>query len=291
MPLSKINLSEKRNFGDQFTTTFLFIKQEFKSILVAFAILIVPLILVELFLQSYLVKDVIPGMTDSILEQGTKGRLFPLFVTYLLTLILAFWLQLFGVAYLRLYVDQYKAGEEIKITWQELLKVMWRYLGKVLRLNVIYLLVIVVGVVFFIIPGIYVAVIFMFGIYFMMIRDKKMSSAFAASVDLCHGQWWSLFGYLILFQLIVSMLNYVFLLPFIVVMAKNYFTGGTSGVFELKIVTFIGQLGRYLMNMILVVGIGVRFFSSLEGKEHQTLLDKIGQIGSEEQVAESEEKL
>ena len=43
------------------------------------------------------------------------------------------------------------------------------------------------------------------------------------------------------------------------------------------------------MNIVFIVGIGVRFFSRLERKEHRTLLDKIGQIGTEERTESGED--
>ena len=85
------------------------------------------------------------------------------------------------------------------------------------------------------------------------------------------------------------MLGYVFNLPYLGIFLEAYLTGNQPGLFELTLVNSVGTIGRYLMNIVFIVGIGVRFFSRLERKEHRTLLDKIGQIGTEERTESGED--
>lgn len=290
MQTKKINLLEKRTFSDELTVTFQFIKQEFKSLIAAFSAIVLPLIFVELFLQSFLLEGVLKGTAGIAFTNGNSGWIM-LLVNYLLVIIVSVWLQLFVLSYLRLYSDKYLQQEEIKISFLELLKMMGRHSGRFCVLCIVYLLCMVMGFFLFIVPGIYISVIFVFSSYFLVVRGEKLSSAFTASADLCRGQWWNTFGYILMCFLIVSMLSYVFSLPYLGIMFESYLTGDKVGLFELTLVNSIALIGRYLMNIILIVGIGVRFFSRLERKEHRTLLDKIGQIGTEEQTVGSEDKL
>ncbi len=288
MQTKRINLLEKRTFSDELTITFQFIKQEFKSLIKAFSAIVLPLIFVELFLQSFLLRDILGGAARNAFADGGSGWTTML-VNYLLAIFVFAWLQLFVLSYLRLYTDKYLQQEEIKISFLELLKVMGRNSGLFFVLGIVYLFYVVMGCVIFILPGIYISVIFIFSSCFLIIRDRKLFSAFASSADLCRGQWWNIFGYILLCSLIVSMLGYVFNLPYLGIFLEAYLTGNQPGLFELTLVNSVGIIGRYLMNIVFIVGIGVRFFSRLERKEHRTLLDKIGQIGTEERTESGED--
>lgn len=290
MQTVKINLSERRNFGDKFTATFLFLKQEFRSLIAAFAVIVLPLVLVEVFMQSLLLKETLAIAAGNALG-GSNTSVGTLLINNLLAVIVFFWLQLFILSYLRLYSDKYPSEGKMKISYKEILRTMRNHLGEALGIGVIYVLAVVVGTIFFIIPGIYVAVILVFSFYFCVLRDKNVSSSLAESVDLCRGHWWSLFGYLLMFQLIVTMLSYIFSLPYMGIAAISLVAEHAPGIFMLSLVTLVAKIGSYLMTIILLAGIGVRFYSDLEDKEHKSLLEKIGQIGSEEQTEKSEAKL
>ncbi|MDE6450973.1 MAG: hypothetical protein K2L23_01530 [Odoribacter sp.] len=290
MQKEKINLSEKRTLSDELTVTFQFIKQEFKSLIVSFSVIVLPLIVAGLFLQGAFLKEVLKGADVTAFANNGSGWI-TLLVNYLLAVITLAWLQLFALSYLRLYSDKYLKQEETRISWRALLKMMVRYSGRFCVLGIIYLLLVLVSFLFFIIPGIYVSVIFVFSPYFLVVRDRKLFSVFSDSADLCRGEWWGTFGYLLLCSLILSMLNYVFNLPYWGVFLEAYLTERTPGLFELTFANVIKTIGQNLTHVVLLVGIGVRFFSRLEAKEHRTLLDKIGQIGLEEQTESSEEKL
>lgn len=290
MQKEKINLSEKRTLSDELTVTFQFIKQEFKSLITSFSVIVLPLIVVGLFLQGAFLRDILRGIDGNAFADSDSGWI-TLLVNYLLNVITLVWLQLFALSYLRLYSDKYSRQEEMKIPWGELLKTMGRYSGSFCVLGIVYLLFVLVGFLFFLIPGIYVSVVFVFSSYFLVVRNGKLFSVLSDSADLCRGKWWGTFGYILLCSLIVSMLSSVFKLPYWGIFFEAYLTERTPGLFELTLVNVIATVGQYLMNIVFFVGIGVRFFSRLEAREHRTLLDKIGQIGSEEQTESGEEKL
>ncbi len=286
MQTKGINLSEKRNFSDELTVAFQFIKQEFKSLMTAFAVIVLPLIFVELFMQSFLLKSLVAG-NMFVTDLGWISLL----INYVLSASAFLWLQLFMLSYLRLYFEKYPIQEKVNISWQEVLKLMRHYLGRFLGLDIVYFLMFFVGFVCLILPGIYMSVLFVFAPYFLVVQDKNLSASFSASSDLCRGQWWGTFGYIILCSLVFSTLGYIFSLPYAGVYVGMFFTGQAPGWFELTLAGAIAKLGNYLVSGGLVVAIGIRFFSRVEGKEHNVLLNKIEQIGAEEQAESGEEKL
>ena len=71
---------------------------------------------------------------------------------------------------------------------------------------------------------------------------------------------------------------------------KETILGESSNLYGAAFSYYLANLGQYLAQSILVVGIGVRFFSYWEEQEHGTLLDKIGKLGQDEPKEEREDE-
>lgn len=282
MQKAKINLQEVRNFGDSITATFLFIKQEFKSLVRSFVVIMLPLIFVDLFVKSHMIKT----MFTFVVAQAKDGIL-SIFLGYLSSMLVFYWLILFVNSFLRVYADKFRNSSEEGVLVKDVWRVMYRKIGQSFVLGLLFMMAVCVGCVFLVIPGIYVSVILTFSIYFLVIRDRTISESFGESVELVRGQWWHLFGFILVVQLMVGMLCYVFYLPYMGIVLKSVFTHQSPGMYEIAFGMLFVTLGQYFMCIILIVGVGIRFFSSLERKEHTVLLDKIEQLGNG-QVEESE---
>lgn len=288
MQKPRINLQEVRNFSDSFTATFVFVKQEFKSLITAFAVIMLPLIFADLFVKGYTMRSLIP---DPLGSSKTGSDILSLVVNYFSTLVLVFWLGVFVISFLRVYTDKFKVYSEERITVKEVWRVMSKHLGKAFIVGVVYLLAVSVGTVMLIIPGIYVSVILIFSIYYLILRDNTITGSLGDSADLVKGQWWSLFGFIFILNLIISMLSYVFTIPYLVITLKSVFTREPMGIYESTFGMLLANLGQYFLYIFTFVGIGVRFFSSLERQEHTLLLNKIEHLGNNGQTANSEETL
>lgn len=288
MQKPRINLQEVRNFSDSFTATFVFVKQEFKSLITAFAVIMLPLIFADLFVKGYTMRSLI---TDPLGSSKTGSDILSLVVNYFSTLVLVFWLGVFVISFLRVYTDKFKVYSEERITVKEVWRVMSKHLGKAFIVGVVYLLAVSVGTVMLIIPGIYVSVILIFSIYYLILRDNTITGSLGDSADLVKGQWWSLFGFIFILNLIISLLSYVFTIPYLVITLKSVFTREPMGIYESTFGMLLANLGQYFLYIFTFVGIGVRFFSSLERQEHTLLLNKIEHLGNNGQTANSEETL
>ena len=131
----------------------------------------------------------------------------------------------------------------------------------------------------FLIPGIYVAVVFVFVLCFIVIAGKSLSNSMSASMKIVSGKWWNTLGYLLVLGMLVSALSYVFSLPYMFLSIKTIVVGEEPSVYALAFGVLLSTLGQYLLQLVAFVGIGVRFFSLREQKEHAALLDKINEIG------------
>lgn len=290
MQTSRINFQQVRGFSDSITVTFNFIKQEFKPLITAFAVIVLPWIFVDLFVKSYVLRDVLNIMAPE--PSGNPfANLSATLASYLSSLIVFYWVFLYVMTYLRIYSDKFRAQDEARITVGEIWHNMIPDIGRMLLWGIVYVLAVILGTICLIVPGIYLGVAWIFSSYFLIIRKYSVSASMGASMELIRGQWWNVFGYLIVLQLIVGGLSYVFSIPYMVLTFKSLFTQQMPGVYEMTFGLLLANLGQFFLYIISLVGVGVRFFGLLEQKEHTTLLSKIEQLGSNEQSMPGEETL
>ena len=223
--MEKINFNQVRGFSDSITLTFNFIKQEFKPLLRSFAVIALPVIFIGLFFMSYSARESLIAIVQPDQYAGSPfDMLTNSLLTNLSTMVIYFWMALIGIAYIRVYQDKVAAADEARITPGEVWQVMWRNLGKSLLWAVIYLLMVVFGTILFIAPGIYLGVVFGFVFYYMILENRSISAGMSGSRELLKGKWWNFFGYVIVLQLIVGGLSYIFSIPYLVLTFKTIFT-------------------------------------------------------------------
>lgn len=278
--MEKINLREVRGFSDSITVSFNFLKQEFVPLIKAFAVIVLPLIFVDLFFRSYVMRSTLNMAINPDMLASSPGQyMLNILVANLAAIVAHMWMSFFGIAYLRAYILKYDQGNQERITMGDVWRVMSENMGKLILWGIIYLLMGMVGCMCCVVPGIYLAVAYFFTAYFMVLEGKTLSGGMSESLKLIKGNWWSLFGFLALVGLIVGMLSYVFGIPSMILTFKSMLTQELPGVYETTFGLFFASLGQTFLQVILIIGGGVRFFSFLEQREHTGLIQKINQIG------------
>ncbi len=279
--MEKINLNQEWSFGDSITVTFYFLKQEIKPLLKALGILVLPLLLIEALLEVTVIRDVGEIFSSTLNSRYAAGNLGMTLVTFFFNCLLYFWVGLFGFGYIRVYLDKYRQGDETSPEVGEIGGVMFRHLGNMLLGGVVCLLLVFLGSLFFVLPGIYLSVALLFTGCFIFFQQKTAFQGIAGSMSLIQGRWWGLFGYVILLRLIVLALSFIFSIPQLVLIVKAATTQEVPPQLLTSLALTFGRVGEFMLQIITVTGIAVRFFSFWEKKEHGTLLGKIDQMGEE----------
>lgn len=112
-----------------------------------------------------------------------------------------------------------------------------------------------------------------------MMWDMRIGDALSASWRLVKGAWWLSFGNVVVLSLITSIVGYVFSIPYMIVTMGSAIGGGEPNVYAAVFTLLISYLGQYLLANVMVVGIGMLFFSLIEDKEHLSMLDRIEEMG------------
>lgn len=294
MTKNAINFKKERDFGDLFNATFGFISQEFKRLATAVLYFVVPFLLVSAIAMTlYSVKS--QEMMQTIV-QGDKPDPFAVFsimgslygyigVAMLLALVSVTVLVGTVFGYIKLYIQNGTDGFTINDVWMQVTTNFGRLLIAVFVVG----LVVLVGTMLCVIPGIYfgVALCLVFGI--MMFENKNFGDAFGRSMKLINTNWWLAFGILIIVGIIVYILMIFVSIPSMIFGFKSMFTNFKSG--QIQPMNF--SIGFYILNaltsvitqlfmVIPLVLTAFLYYSTVEKVEKPSLMDKIDQINDNE---------
>lgn len=114
------------------------------------------------------------------------------------------------------------------------------------------LIIFVIGFLLFIIPGIYLSILFIFSTYALVLRHCSFSSAFAYSHNLVKGKWWQVLGRLFLTG--ITFVALAFLGMLVILNLAGVESPEASNIQEVKIIgDVLLTLVTYFANVIFAV--------------------------------------
>lgn len=281
--MERIRLNVERTFSDLFTTTLHFVRQEAKPLARAFAVIVLPVIVLMVVALSRFLNGVFDAAFAAVpyTEDLAWGWLSHYGMMITVAGFLGFWLQLFLLSYLRVYRERGVGEGASGIGTGEVFAMMRRKFWPVVGWSLLYGIVVMAGFMFCVVPGIWLGVALGFGGYFVVMRDEGVSGAFSRSWELVKGHWWMSFGYVVVWTLLVSVAGWIFGIPNMLVMILAGVAGTAPNVWLLGVATLVAYVGKYAMYPIVGVGVGLLFTSLLESREHTGLRERIAAMGTE----------
>ena len=280
--MEKLNLNQQRDFSDMVSATFAFLKQEFRPFLRCFTVLVLPLMLLFLLVFSDTMGRGLSFSMGNTWDLTNRQdidvqTMMSVFALVLFNVAISMVALLVSLSYIRVYQDHRREGNEAEVTVSEVFHVMIRKLLPLLLWQFLYFLLIMVGMVFFIVPGIYLAVALTFGLLFIVLKDKSIGDSFSATFQLTRGKWWLTFAFVLILGLIVGVVSNIFQIPFMILGMLFILQIGFKGYLLLMLLPLMVQ---YFLLSVSSLGLGVMFYSYIEEREHSFLLGKIEEIGS-----------
>ncbi len=301
-----INLRKTRDFGQKLNATIEFIRENFANLFKAILFIVGPVTLIlavvsnyyQTSLMSTIGVDYDPNSIDSLSyfnTLGTVGILF-MFVGLLSHALVITVIYEYVVLYLKKQSNQITTAEVWEAVKKDVLMIMISV--------VVASIIITVGALFFVLPGIYLAVLLSL-IYIVQINERK---GFFAAMSRCgtiiSGKWWSTFGLLFVTWTIAMVLAYAVMIPFSMISVFSMFTDLTDlsqgMIYEepssfrqlLTIVSsMVFSLFFYIMLMFPSISIAFQYFNLVERKESVGLMEKIGDFGAaNQQLDDSDEE-
>tara|TARA_A100000171_G_scaffold14486_1_gene12797 strand:+ start:348 stop:1247 length:900 start_codon:yes stop_codon:yes gene_type:complete len=292
----QIEFYKKRQFGDKLNMTFVFLRENAwpylrTQLLISGPILLISNIMMSQFSLSFLNLDggVTPDFVISMM--GMYGvMLISVIVTSAVMPAVAY-------SYMRVY--QGKAPSEIRIP-----DVTRNLLSKVFNLlvfNIIAAIVVVIGMFFFFIPGVYLMIVLSLGSAIIVFEDNNPIDAFGRSFKLIKDKWWSTLGLLFVTGIIGYVINMLFSLPRTFLLFGDLFTsvqksGDLSGLDESNfgsnplgiLFSVFETFGAILTYSISFLALAFQYFNLVERRESRGLMSRIEQMDDAGNVEDEE---
>jgi hypothetical protein len=150
----------------------------------------------------------------------------------------------------------------------------------IIAISVLTFIFTFLGMIVFIIPGIYLAIKFAL-IPAVYVKERVgISDAFSRSWRLTTNFWWFTFGLLIVMGILVSFMSYCLAIPIMLTSAFVGFAGGEAGSGDTIIAIIYGTaiLLGYIFYALLYISIGLHYFNLVERKEGSAMKEQIDQI-------------
>ncbi len=283
-----IDLRKKREFGEIFNATIMFLKQEYKLLGKAFLYYVLPVSIVIAILSSYSQVAMLRGMdlTDSTNVLANYGQNFGKYmVIYGLMIINQALLISLVFGYIKLYLEKGSGNFQL----QDIFEVIKASFVKMLISMLLVFVIVMVGLVLCVIPGIYLGVSLSIIFCIIMFENKGIGEAFSRSFELTRIQWWWTFLILFVSTVIVGLIVYILAIPaaifgFSIGMHQLSNPGTLPESMGILYIIYSSAMAliTYVLYVIPFTVIAFQYFNLVEIKEMPSLINKIDQMANDD---------
>jgi len=276
--MDKIEFNRVRDFSALLNATFEFIRQNFRILLKSTIFIVGPFILLA---------GVFGGLYQSSVfsfkaQTNTAGIFIPFLLYFFFLMLAVFILMIVVYSIIDEYLNSNTLKLEMDLVWRRFKQNFWM----ILLTGLGYVITVVIGSFFLIIPGIYLAVTLSL-IYMVRIVEKKIFfDSIGRCINIVKKNWWFTFGLILVLGLIQGFLGFIFYIPSYIAMfftamsGINFESNGEGSPSEiLFIITTIVSSISLIFYSISLIGVAFQYFNLVERKEAPGLMAKIDSIG------------
>ena len=275
-----IILLQQRDFGQKINATFDFVVQNFKPLAISLLYIAGPLSLVGgFFMGSY--QSGILEMQKSVLESGSSSfdGIYQMVGTVFLLSFFLILANIISSLVIGAYFLEYEAGNRNitpEIVWNRLKG----YIGKALIFNFVMGIAVVAGIIFFLLPGIYLGVTLSLMTMILMRENLDLGDTFRRCFYLIKDKWWSTFGLLFVMGIVSSIIGYAFQIPTLILTIMSSLQVKLANTEVLMTISgVIGTVGGGLVRSLVLIAIVFQYYNLVERREGSGILDAIDNIG------------
>ena len=274
-----------RDFGELLSDTFKFLRENGKSFLSINFKICAPFFIALILTNAYYTYVTL-GMGFESYGNFT-GFLIPAFINLIAVFvyITALYLSVFN------YIKSYIANNGV-VSEDDIKNELKKDLGSGLAVNLIVGILIFTGLLFILIPGIYLGVVLTLALPILVFEQKGVGDTISSCFQLIKDNWWFTFGALIVFGIIMYLINVVFQMPMIIYMIVGMISGLDAGVESmaesmqskdpiLMILTIVASIAQYLLYIITPIFISLIYFNLHEEKNFTGTFENIDRLGED----------
>jgi hypothetical protein len=268
---NKTEFYKEREFGEYIGIPITFFIQEFKLLIKSLLIFVGPFVLLEVILSYYLKFEIEQNFFSILSSNGLNNYSGYTFIFQILQLFQSVMLSSLIGVYIKLYIASGRGTYDISDIWEGIKRFYFAVLGG----QILAGLIIIVGFLLIIFPGIYVAVVMSLLFPIIIFEEEGVGKSVSRTFEVIKGNWWTVFGaYIIFFIIIVIVLAISGLLIgaiFGLFGGFHYLTSGFTGIIELITSSIFSILSVLL------------YTSFSDKKEKPDLLSRINQISQSDE--------
>ncbi len=286
-----IKFNEQRDFGQIMNATFSFISQEFKTLFKSILFFAGPLLLIGVLLYG-MAQYGFMQLTNTSKYDNNYTEVIPQFVYYLLGMFFLFLGMVMIVTVINSYIKTYQKEKRGKFTiddiWKETKSNFLKIAISYFLLNIIFVIIGVLGVLFLEVPLIYVMVVTAFVFSVQVHENKGFIDAMSRGAFLIKDRWFMTFGLLLISMLVVSFITYALAIPGIIIagVISGFSTAGNIDPAIISLITIfftsIFTLFYYFLYGIIHILVNFQYFNMIEQKEYPSLRAEIKLINQNE---------
>lgn len=285
--LPKIEFYKIRDFGDKMGVTVEFVRANFKKLGLSMLLIggpvavVLSLLFRDMFMNAFDFSNY--GNSDGIGSMFAK-----LGVDYLLMMTLSWVATMMIISVTYHFMIKYNNDDLDNLSIGDLFALAIRRLPGLILLSFLIVIVVFLGFILLIVPGIYLMVTLSLAYpVYLFEKDAGIGEAFTKPFRIISGKWWSTFGVIVIGSLMAYAVSLIFSIPFLFIYIGELFTltekvaddpNTLSDVFTSGYMTLamtISNIGSYLSYCIPAIALGYQYSNLVERKEGKGLLAEI----------------
>lgn len=285
MPNQKIELYKIRDFGKKINATIVYIRRHIKHLIVPILLIVLPAsIAAGMFFQDYMSFAL--NMTEMNEATGFDSFFSEILVSYTGMMLVSL---IAGAVFFMIIYEYMKkvSHEEVVPTVGELYSAVLGRLPGLLALFIILGILTFIGLMFFVIPGVYLMIVLSLAAPIYLFENASVGTAISKSFKIIKDKWWSTFGLLVITSLIAGAASYIFIIPSYILMFWDVFITATSTPDDPAAIgqafsgwTFtmgmtLAMIGTYVCYIIPVIALAFQYFNLVERHEGRGLKQDI----------------
>lgn len=278
-----INFKQQRDIGAIITDTFKFIRVEGKTLGLLILKISAPAMVAMIASYVYYAQTFI-GDFERIFTSTSLASSVVFSVLLLLCSFVAFYALLYGsvFGYIKNYIENNGIINEAEVS-KLAREHFWSYIG----LNIIIGLMVFIGLVLCLLPGIYIAVCLSLSFPMMMFERKDLGNAIGNSFKLIKDEWWITFATLIVVYILYYVIALVFQLPQLIYYFTKMFTmvneisGNPFEIVDWISITLdvISMIAQFFLFALIIIATSFVYFNLNEKKNFTGAIETIDKLG------------
>ena len=274
-----VEVFKKREFSEFISTPITFLAQEFKLLAITFIVFVGPIILLNSIVLDYIgigyTQDIFSVLKGRGSIQNYQGTGIP-FIIYIINILQTIVMYTVAAVYVKLYLQRGRGNFQLADIWNEFIL----RIGHTILSMFLAFIMMVIGFFVFVIPGLYLSVVFYLFCVVIVFEELNFGSAFSRVFYIIKGNWWTTFGAFIVLAILAGIINLIISM----VLGFVFSITGYSGIGYIFSSTLIGLVSVVISSVLGLLPVFL-YASFVADKENPVLMGRIDQITDDNEEA------